>query len=307
MPDVDLVERFERYLRTSTRKGAITQKRYPYEVRMVLGQLGNPLAELTPGDLLAWHSALQESGAAPGTMGLKHAALRSFLRYLQQFEQDQHAGLLLATLMQVELPRASTAKREAYALTAEEVEQILSTASDNERIGLRDRALINFLWATGTRRAEVAGLTIPNLSLRQRTAIVLGKGDKLRPVIFDQACRQDLATWLKERPSWAPSCNNVFISANGAPISLNTIGVMVRETGRRAGIKRDVWTHVFRHSRITDLLNRGMNIQDTATFVGHRSVDTTMRYFHMEVGRLKKTYDQATGGEQSIAGEGEMP
>ena len=295
MPDGDLIGRFERYLKTATDTGETTQWRYAYEVRHFLKQVNKPVEDLTPGELLDWHSNLRESGAAPGTIGLKHAAVRSLLDYLKKYEASEHAGLLLDALVELKMPRGSKPKRESYALAQLEIDRILDTASNSGGgIGRRDRALIHFLWATGCRRAEVRNLLLSSLSLKERTADVIGKGQKPRPVVFDEGCKADLAAWLQDRVRWEPTCENVFISTLKAPLALTTIGVLVRDTAQRAGIEKDVWTHIFRHSRITDLLNRGMSIQDTASFVGHSSVNTTMGYFHQEKRRLKQVYDQVT-------------
>jgi site-specific recombinase XerD len=94
---------------------------------------------------------------------------------------------------------------------------MFSAASENPGTGVRDRALVHFLWATGVRRAEVRGLDLGKLDVDERMAIILGKGNKERTVNFNEPCQQDLIQWLEVRPTWDPpeGVTQVFISARG--------------------------------------------------------------------------------------------
>jgi len=99
------------------------------------------------------------------------------------------------------------------------------------------------------------------------------------------------------RDAWGPKpgVDNVFISARGRQLNVETVGNIVKETAEKAGLRKEVWTHIFRHSRITRLLeNKRMSIQDVGKLVGHVNPATTQRYYHPEDEVLRESYDRAT-------------
>ena len=154
--------------------------------------------------------------------------------------------------------------------------------------------MLHFFWATGVRRAELINLQLAGLDLGKRRATVVGKGNIPRGVFFDEACRDDLERWLLQRGTWETHCDNVFVAVSGTPFNPRSVLDIVHQAAQRAGLRKELWTHVFRHSRITELLNRGMKLQEVANFAGHSNVNTTMHYFHAEEEQLQKSYDEAT-------------
>ena len=290
------IEAFRRYMATASDLSEGSRTRYAYEVDRFFKVVGKPLDQLSPRDILDWNAMLQEGGAAPGTVGQKRAALRLFFQSLEEFDEDEHAGRLLRAMNHLKMPSGGPPRRMPYALTEDQVQALLEAAGERPGVGVRDRALLHFLWATGTRRAEARNLMLANLALEERLAQVVGKGDKSRTVIFDAACQQDLARWLELRPAWevAPEVQEVFVSAFGGRLNLDTIGNIVRECGERAGLRTEVWTHVLRHSRATQLLTKGMSLAAAAKFLGHTRPATTLQYFHEDARDLREEYDRAT-------------
>lgn len=294
------IDDFGTYLATATRLLEGTRKRYTYEVSRFAAAVGNPdFEQLAPLDLLRWHGDMQTKRMAVGTQGQKHAALRAFCQYMSRFERSSTAKVLLETLEDIHVPRGAGTRRETHALPERAVEQLLTAALARPHLGIRDHAIIHFLRATGVRRAELRDLKMEHLDLADRMAVVTGKGDKTRPVVFDQACSDALSAWFELREAWRPEADNVFLSARGKALALVTVSEIVRETAAAAGFKGDVWTHIFRHTAVSNLLDRGMAIQDVATFAGHANVATTFRYFHQQPGRLKEEYDKATSTQGS--------
>lgn len=289
------IEGFRRYMATASDLSEGSRTRYVYEVERFFSLAEKTLEDLQPRDILDWNAMLQEGGAAPGTVGQKRAALRCFLEYREDFEDDEHAGRLLRAMKHLKMPVALAPRRQAHSLTKEQVQRILEAAAERPGVGIRDRALIHFLYASGTRRAEARNLSLPNLDLDHRVGQVLGKGAKWRTVGFDSGCQKQLAIWLDARTSWEiePEVLEVFVSASGHALNLDTIGSIVRDAGKRAGLA-DVWTHILRHSRITALLSGGMSIATTAKLAGHGNPKTTMAYFHPADSDLMEEYDRAT-------------
>jgi site-specific recombinase XerD len=224
----------------------------------------------------------------------KRSGLKKFLEYLEEFEDSDQAAKLLRALARLEAPGDKKAKREAHVLEEIDVLRMFTRASLHVISGSRDAAIISFLWATGVRRAEVASLMLDDVDLEERVATVVGKGDKERLVVFDQECCKWLDFWLDDREENWPARDGVdtfFITIDGYPMKPDTVSSMVKTCAMEAGIEERVWAHLFRHSRLTLLLNNGMAIQDVAKWAGHSNIDTTARYHHVEEGRLKEIYD----------------
>ncbi len=292
----DYVDGFSMYMETSTRLLPVTRVRYAYEARAFAAAVGDPpLDEVTPMVLLNWNGRFQEKGSAASTVFQKHAALKRFFTYLEEFAESEHAGRLLRVMQrQLQVPRDKGPVRPAYALEEGRVQMMMNAVGQRLSTGIRDRAIIHFLWATGVRNFELTGMEMAGLDLQSRLANVVGKGDKDRLVVFDVACQQDLAEWLDIRKDCTLRSNYVFISVSGTRLAARTINYIVRGAGKSAGFRQDVWPHVFRHTRITELLNNGMTLQDASVMAGHTDPKTTMRYFHQEPSRLKEAYDAAT-------------
>lgn len=293
----NLLPGFAVYLETATNLQPVSQRRYLYEIRRFAQEMGGrPLAALTPQDLVSWNAAMHQAGMANGTVLQRHAALKRFLTYLEEVLQEEQAGGLLRVLAHFQTPRqgAPTTSRAPYALEAAEIRLLLASAGSHRVTGVRDKAMVNFLWATGVRNSELIGLELTRLNLEERLAVVLGKGGRERVVIYDAACQQHLKWWLAVRASWRLQCDRVFVSVSGRPLTPDVVGKIVRHAGVRAGLPQRVWVHLLRHSRLTHLLNQGMSLQDTAVLAGHRNVNTTMKYFHQGPEDLKRRYDAAT-------------
>lgn len=304
---LDYAEGFEAYLQSATRLAPHTRYLYARELRLFARGVENPLlADLSPQMLLAWNQMLYDAGAAVNTLDAKHNALRRFLLYLEEFADDQemgdHAARLLKVARRFNTPRDREPPRQPFALSEEQVGKMLEAASRAVGgRGPRDRAIIHLLWATGIRCSELSNLRLDALALPERIATVTGKGNKVRTVVFDADCQEALARWLEVRAVCRvqPGVDHLFISAFGRPLQSGEISRTVRETAQAAGLRNEVWTHVFRHSRLTSLLNRGMALQDVATFAGHANVQTTMKYFHQSSGRLRDEYDKAMAPKAS--------
>jgi len=297
----EYLDGFASYMETSTRLSVISRKKYLYEVRRFIKDIGDPpLSEVTARVLQDWNARFYAENFAASTVIQKHSALAKFFTYLFQIEELEYAGRLLSLLQtQVLAPRDKGATREAYALEPERFTKMMDAAGKNLATGLRDRAVLHFLYSTGVRNSELTGLTISDLDLKERMATVHGKRAKTRMVVFDEACQRDLQVWLDDRATW-PTSDYVFCSNSGRRMDPSLVSIIVKKASKGAGFRKAVWPHVFRHTAITRLLDAGMYIQDTAVFAGHDDPATTMRYFHQGPQRLKEQYDKAT---QTTQGE----
>ena len=294
---LDYASSFSSYMQSGTNLSERTRQLYAYELTLFARNVDNPLlTDLSPSTLLQWNQMLYDAGAATATVDIKHSALKKFLDYLEEFEDSEHAGRLLRSLKRLHTPRDREPPRQPFSLDEEQVAKILEAAGARLGQGPRDRAMIHLLWAAGMRRAELRNLLLDDLDITGRLATVTGKGSKTRTVVYDSLCQADLVKWLELRLYWRVRTDeqHVFVATKGGPLHLNSISDIIRTCAQEAGLRKEVWTHVFRHSRITALLNKGMALQDVATFAGHSNVQTTMGYFHQTPGRLRDEYDRVT-------------
>ena len=287
---------YQAYL-NNTRLAALTKTRYLYALGLFIRDVQDcALADLSPAVLLEWHASLAMSKNAHSTNTQKRAALRKFLDFLDQFEESEQAARLLVALGRLQVPGDKKPKRKPHILEEVTRDRLMARAGLHPFTGGRDMAIIHFLWATGVRRAEVATLLFDNVDLEERVATVVGKGDKERIVIFDEECRRSLDRWLQGREESWPERDEVetfFIDVNGYALRPENVSQIVQTCVKEAGLKGQVWPHLFRHSSITRMADTGANILEVAAFHGHSNINTTKRYYHADVGRLKAMYDQA--------------
>ncbi|HEY8217070.1 MAG TPA: tyrosine recombinase [Acidimicrobiia bacterium] len=187
------------------------------------------------------------------------------------------------------------------AMTETEVEALLTAVVDDGPRGLRDRAILETLYASGIRITELVGLDRADLDLGAGLLRVLGKGAKERIVPFGGAAERALHTYLtRGRPELVGSGararragDAVFLNARGARLTRQGCWGIVREAGRRAGLGDRVHPHVLRHSCATHLIDHGADIRVVQEVLGHASVSTTQVYTLVSAARLRAVYDAA--------------
>ena len=298
----DRLPGYKAYLDLSTRLAAVTKSKYLFVLGHFIRQVQDcRLEDLSPAVLLEWHGGLAKRKGSYSSSMQKRAGLKKFLEYLEEFEESDQAAKLLRALDRLQAPGDRKPKREPHVLEQTDFLRMVARAGLHPISGTRDMAIIRFLWATGVRRAEIANLLLDDVDLEERVATVVGKGDKERLVVFDEQCCEWLDFWLQDREESWPKREGVetfFITIDGYQMKPETVSAIVKTCAREAGLQGQVWAHLFRHSRLTLLLNNGMAIQDVAKLAGHSNINTTARYHHAGEQRLKELYDSATGPVQ---------
>lgn len=251
-------------------------------------------------------SAIGEHGRRPGgpaasaTIRRRAAALRGLYRFA--FGEGRLAVDLADRIV---LPRAP--RRLPQVLRLEEVERLLEAAgppADSSRSelaaaeGLRDRALLELLYATGLRISEAVGLDLDACSLEGRYVRVLGKGGRERLVPMGEPARRWLSVYLERgRPRLARpgrgSDHAVFLGARGGRLGRQAAWAIVRAAARRAGLGERVGPHTLRHSFATHLLEGGADLRVVQELLGHASISTTQLYTHLTGARVREVYARA--------------
>ncbi len=230
---------------------------------------------------------LESRGYSPSTRSRIVSAVRGFFLYL-----TTEKGLESNPAELLELPKKE--KKLPEVLTEKEVETLLSMPDTTQLKGIRDRALLEILYATGMRVSEVSNLKLRNLDLDQRFIKVLGKGSKERFVPFGEIAKEWLLRYLTEvRPRIDKrKSDQVFLNMrDGRPLSRVSIWKIIKSYGILAGIPSEkLYPHILRHSFATHLLRNGCDLRTLQLMLGHASIATTQVYTHLDIGYLRKVH-----------------
>jgi integrase/recombinase XerD len=239
-------------------------------------------------DLEAFVRQLMAEGYAPRSVARVVAGVRGFYRHLlvDRTLGENPAADLRAPRGWRELPRF---------LSLEDVDRLLAAPDTGTPRGLRDRTLIDLLYATGLRVSELVGLKPADLHLDAGYLTCLGKGSKERIVPVGEAAASSVHRYLREgRPALLKDHASAWLFVNGprgTPLTRVGFWKLLKRHARHAGITADVSPHVIRHSFATHLLERGADLRAIQLMLGHADLSTTQIYTHVLEARLKQLYD----------------
>jgi integrase/recombinase XerD len=236
----------------------------------------------------------QRAALRPTTLRRKAATLRGFYRFC--FAEGQIATDLAARF---ELPRQPRLLPEV--LTVDEVDGLLSARTDDSPAGIRDRALLELLYASGLRVSEAVGLDREDLSLDEGLVRVVGKGDRERQVPVGEVALDWLGRYIGEvRPTWLALLppphrhgGPLFLSVRGQRLDRRRAWEMLVATARSAGLQNGISPHTLRHSFATHLLEGGADLRIVQELLGHANISTTQLYTHLTGERIKDVYARA--------------
>jgi len=231
---------------------------------------------------------LREAGLAPRSVARHLSALRQFHRFLLR------EGLAAADpTAHLDSPRPW--RRLPAVLGLEEVDRLLSAAVPSTPQGLRDRAMLELMYASGLRVSELIGVRLADLDFTVGVVRVVGKGSKERLVPVGDAAVARLRAYLAEgRPRLerrGPS-PFLFLGRHGGPLTRQRFWQLIKRQAAAAGIAKPVTPHTLRHSFATHLLERGADLRAVQLMLGHADIGTTQIYTHVSRARLKAIYDQ---------------
>jgi integrase/recombinase XerD len=230
----------------------------------------------------------KRAGLAASSIKLVVVALKIFFRFLVSkgiIERDQAEPL--------SLPRIERYLPET--LNELQVEQFLEKIDIKAVHGLRDRAMIELLYASGLRISELANARLEDFSFEQRIVRVTGKGNKTRLVPVGQKACDALAAYLSdERPKLVKprTSSEIFLSERGTKLTTARIWQIVKKHAQRAGLEKNVYPHLLRHSFATHLLSNGADLRIIQEMLGHADISTTQVYTHVDQQRLKAVHRQ---------------
>lgn len=231
---------------------------------------------------------LMEKGYTTATLARRVAAVKSFLQFLVR------EGVIEASPA-AELGSPKPGRRLPKALTVEEVERLLGAVGGGQTAeALRDRALLEVLYASGMRVSEVVGLNLQDLNLREGVVRCRGKGNRERVIPLHPTAVQALQAYLERgRPRLAPDLRQqaVFVNHQGERLTRQGLWLIVKGYARKAGLPPSVTPHVLRHSFATHLLQGGASLRHVQELLGHANIATTQIYTHLTNQYLRQAYD----------------
>ncbi len=291
-----ILEEFDEYLELQCGRSAHTRRAYLGDLRSLLGFLGERgigLDGLSLPVLRSWLSASAGAGAARTTLARRTSAVKTFTAWAAR------RGLLAADPGgRLQVPKAHrtlpAVLRRDQALDA--MAAAKSGAQQGDPLALRDRLIVEMLYATGIRVSELCGLDVDDVDTRHRLVRVLGKGNKQRTVPFGVPAADALGAWLTDgRPALvtADSGPALLLGARGRRLDVRQARTVVHQTVAAVDGAPDMGPHGLRHSAATHLLEGGADLRVVQELLGHSSLATTQLYTHVAVSRLRAVHDQA--------------
>ncbi len=285
----DWVDRFVGHLTYERRLSELTCRNYRRDLDALAAfcDKHNVAAwpDLDDEHVRAFAAAGFRGGLSPRTIQRQLSAALSFFRYLLR---EKHVSKNPVT--SVSAPKAS--KRLPENLDADRMARLLEIPGDTPLVK-RDRAILELLYSSGLRLAELTGLDLGDVDIADATVSVTGKGGKDRVIPVGKQALKALRDWLAVRPTLADADERaIFVSQRGSRLSRRSVQSRVEHWAKRQGIDSRVYPHLFRHSFATHLLESSHDLRGVQELLGHANISTTQVYTHLDFQHLAQIYDK---------------
>jgi integrase/recombinase XerD len=295
---LEAAERFLSWLQIEQGRAAKTIEAYRRDLRDYedwLATRKRTSLNASSADVEAFVAHLRKHGKAARSVARQFAAVRMLHKYLaiEGERPDDPAALVDGVKVPSGLPKP---------LREDDVERLISSITGEDSFARRDRALVEFLYATGARISEACGLSLADLDMDDSLVRLFGKGSKERIVPFGRSAHRALSEWLEEggRGMLVPKrwksrdyADAVFLGVRGTRLTRQAAFGIVRKYASLAGIKDDVSPHTLRHSCATHMLVHGADLRIVQELLGHASVSTTQVYTKVDDELLVSVYRES--------------
>jgi integrase/recombinase XerD len=287
-----MLDQFLHYLIVEKGLSKNTIEAYSHGLNRFLNHLReNEIQEwvkVTKFDVKAFLLSLRKQGLSIKTVVRNLVAIRTFFKFLLQ------EGILEVNPVD-ELESPKMAKTLPNILSLKEVEQLLEQPNLQTPLGMRDRAMLELLYATGMRVSELTQLPINQVNLEGGYVLLYGKGSKERIVPLGSEAMKWVTHYLntaRERLARGRESQSLFINRSAKGMSRQGFWKNLKTYGQRAGIRKRITPHLFRHSFASHLLERGADLRSVQMMLGHVDISTTQIYTHVTGERLKKVHQR---------------
>lgn len=299
-----LLDRYLTVLQAERNLSSYTVRNYGADLRHLFGYLeerGVDPLRLARADFRGYLASLIEAGVARGSVTRRVSTARSFYRWLRL--TGVTADDPLANVRGPKQPR-----RLPHVLDVAAITDLIASADSEEPAGLRDRALLELLYACGLRVSEAAGLDVSGVDLEQRTVVVTGKGNKQRLVVMGEPARAAVGRYLRRgrgalygaRTKDAGTAGALFLNQRGGRLSQRAVQLIVRKYALAAGIDERVHPHLLRHTFATHMLDGGAELRVVQELLGHANPNTTQIYLHVTEERQRKVVEGSLDGVAAV-------
>jgi integrase/recombinase XerC len=297
---LEWVARFRRHLNSERRLSGHTDKGYARDLAALVKYCDRAgiteWAGLDSQHVRRFAAHSHAGGLAPRSIQRRLSAVRSFFQFLlrEELEGGRGPGRRAAVAShnpghEVRAPKAQ--RRLPQTLDADQMARLLDIPA-GDALTTRDRAIMELLYSSGLRLAELVGLESGSVDLKDRVVQVLGKGKKSRIVPVGRAAVKALQAWLKERPALARADETaLFVGRNGRRLGPRAVQLRVGYWARRQGLSMHVYPHLFRHSFASHLLESSGELRGVQELLGHADISTTQIYTHLDFQHLARIYD----------------
>jgi len=238
--------------------------------------------------LLDYMMAEKDRGASVNTIARRLVAIKVFFAFLVR------EGMLARNITEA-MDSPKLWKVLPGVMSLKDVDKLLAAPCGDDRISMRDKAILELMYATGMRVSEVADLEMEWLNLAEGYLRCTGKGSKVRIVPFGDTAASAIKRYIKEaRPDFLKDkvSRHVFLTYRGTQFSRKGIWKMIKRYAKRAGISEDVHPHTLRHSFASHLLANGAPLRVIQEMLGHADIATTQIYTHVDQGRLRSVHSK---------------
>ena len=294
---LEWVARFRRYMNSERRLSAHTDSNYARDLTALAKFCDKQGLEdwnaLDHQHIRTFAAHSHAGGLSPRSIQRRLSAVRSFYEFLirqnHAGQDDLRSGVSRNPAHDVRAPKA--AKRLPETLDPDQMARLLEVPAGDSFV-LRDRAIMELLYSSGLRLAELVGLDVERLDLKTGMVRVLGKGNKEREVPVGSVAVDVLNKWLRERAALAkPEEKALFVGRGGKRLGPRAIQTRVAYWAQRQGLSMRVYPHLFRHSFATHLLESSRELRGVQELLGHADISTTQIYTHLDFQHLARIYE----------------
>ena len=288
---LDYIDDFVYFMDTSKHKSNNTIQSYKRDVTKYIDYLESSgitdISQTTKSTVLTYLINLQNQGKAASTVSRTLASIRSYYLFV-----EQSGEMIINPTKNLESPHVE--KKLPQILSADEVDRLLNQPSLNEPKGLRDKAMLELLYATGIRVSELITLSVGDVNT-SLGFIRCSSSKKERFIPLGHIAVKALSDYLeKARPVMlADNTDILFVNCSGAPMSRQGFWKLIKQYGVLAGISADITPHTLRHSFAAHLLENGADLKSIQEMLGHSDISSTQVYSHLIKSRIKDVYQKA--------------
>jgi tyrosine recombinase XerC len=283
------LNRFLNYLKYEKNASPLTIKSYKTDLNQLAEYLEEREASLREIDnvlLRGFLARLHERKDRRSTVARKLAAIRSFLQFCvdKKWLEDNPAKVVSTPKQERPIPSF---------LSEEEMEDFLELPRSNKVLDLREKAVLELLYATGIRVSELVGINLEDISFEESLIRVKGKGKKERLLPFGRKAEESLRDYLRGRPTINKGRVDeeaLFLNYRGKRLTSRSVERIIDKYIRLSALKRKISPHSLRHSFASHLLSRGADLRVIQELLGHESLATTQKYTHLDLAQLLKVY-----------------